>query len=94
MVCTCTCICKYYNYSVQVNHLGHFLLTLELIPVLQTTAREMGDVRVVFVSSKAHNWGDWDPDNMNGERESGRFKFYPKSKLYNVCTYICVLQVL
>ena len=68
----------------QVNHLGHFLLTLELLPVLQTTAGETGDVRVVCVSSSAHSWCKWEPDNMNAERDYSRLKFYPKSKLYNV----------
>ena len=69
---------------LQVNHLGHFLLTLELLPVLQTTARESGDVRVVCVSSLTHSWYNWEPNNMNAETDYSRLKFYPKSKLYNV----------
>lgn len=56
--------------------------------MLESTARETGDVRVVFVSSSAHSWCTWEPDNMNGEREYGRMKFYPKSKLYNVSLHI------
>ena len=68
----------------QVNHLGHFLLTLELLPLLQTTARETGDVRVVCVSSVLHSSGEWEPDNMNAERDYSRLGFYRKSKLYNV----------
>ena len=73
---------------LQVNHLGHFLLTLDLLPVLERSARETGDVRVVYVSSAAHNSANWEPDNMNGEREYSRLKFYPKSKLYNVSVLI------
>ena len=73
---------------LQVNHLGHFLLTLDLLPVLERSARETGDVRVVCVSSTAHNSANWEPDNMNGEREYSRIKFYFKSKLYNVSVLI------
>ena len=68
----------------QVNHLSHFLLTLELLPLLEATARETGDARVVFVSSNTHSWATWEPDNLNAERDYGRMKAYPKSKLYNV----------
>jgi NAD(P)-dependent dehydrogenase (short-subunit alcohol dehydrogenase family) len=78
-----------YELHLQVNHLSHFLLTLELLPVLQSTARETGDVRVVCVSSVVHGWTDWDPDNMNAERDYSRYKFYFKSKLYNVCCVYC-----
>ena len=77
---------------MQVNHLSHFLLTLELLPVLQSTARETGDVRVVCVSSVVHGWTDWDPDNMNAERDYSRYKFYLKSKLYNVCCACCTVM--
>ena len=69
----------------QINHLGHFLLTLELLPIITETAAASGDCRIVFVSSEAHaRWGVFDPDNMNGEQSYGRFKFYGNSKLYNV----------
>lgn len=36
------------------NHLGHFLLTRELLPVLEATAAAGGDVRVVNLSSYGH----------------------------------------
>ena len=73
---------------LQVNHLGHFLLTLELLPVLQTTARESGDVRVVCVSSLTHSWYNWEPNNMNAETDYSRLKFYPKSTLYKVSAMV------
>lgn len=39
------------------NHVGHQLLTRELLPVLQETAKSPGsDVRIVNVSSRAHKW--------------------------------------
>ena len=78
-------LCIYYVYiSEQVNHLSHFLLTLELLPVLESTGRETGDVRVVFVSSSTHSWASWDPDSLTGVTNYGRLKAYPKTKLYNV----------
>lgn len=69
---------------LQVNHLSHFLLTLELLPSLIETASSTGDGRIVFVSSSAHKQGSLDPDNMNGEQRYGRQSFYGNSKLYNV----------
>lgn len=38
---------------LQVNHLGHFLLTSKLLPILQRSA----PARVVHVSSNAHRRG-------------------------------------
>lgn len=70
-----------------MNHLSHFLLTLELLPVLLESAGQTGDGRIVIVSSRTYSWSNWEPDNMNGEREYSRTGFYYKSKLYNVCTY-------
>ena len=67
-----------------MNHLSHFLLTLELLPVLESTGRETGDVRVVFVSSSTHSWASWDPDSLTGVTNCSRLKTYPKTKLYNV----------
>lgn len=65
--------------------MGHFLLTLELLPTILATASSTGDCRIVLVSSLAHSWvSEWEPDNLNGEQWYGRMKFYPKTKLYNV----------
>ncbi len=69
----------------QVNHLSHFLLTLELLPTILAAASSMGDCRIVFVSSLLHTIvSEWEPDNLNAELWYGRMKFYPKSKLWNV----------
>ena len=73
-----------YEMQYQVNYLGHFLLTLELLPVVVETARSQGDVRIVNVSSAAHGWGTLDPNNMNGEVSYSRTAFYGNSKLYNI----------
>ncbi|KAJ9612458.1 hypothetical protein H2200_004055 [Cladophialophora chaetospira] len=44
------------DIQLGTNHVGHFLLTKLLLPTLQKTAKEhSSDVRVVSVSSEAHN---------------------------------------
>ena len=68
----------------QVNHLGHFLLTLELLPIMLDTAASTGDCRIVAVSSWGHFRGQFVPNNMNGEQSYDRLPFYCHSKLYNV----------
>lgn len=43
--------------SMVINHLGPFLFTRTLLPLLESTARQPGsDVRIVNVSSMAHRW--------------------------------------
>ena len=44
-----------------------------------------GDKRIVFVASSAAKVaGPWDPNNLHGDSDYGRLKFYGNSKLYNV----------
>ena len=73
-----------FESQFQVNHLSHFLLTLELLPIILDTAESCNDCRIVLVSSIAHRTGVFDPQNMNGEVSYGRIQFYWNSKLYNV----------
>lgn len=68
----------------KVNYLSHFLLTLELLPLLETTAERTGDCRVVFVASRRHAQGVFNPRNINGEISYSRYSHYNHSKLYNV----------
>lgn len=76
---------SFLQYSIpQVNHLSHFLVTLELLPILLESASQTGDSRIVIVSSSLYTLSSWEPENLNGEQEYNRLKFYPKSKLYNV----------
>ena len=75
-------------FCPQVNHLGHFLLTLELLPLITSSAP---DARVVIVSSVLHFRAmPFNSSNLQGEVHYGRMKQYCNSKLYNVRTYACM----
>ena len=43
-----------YELTFQTNHLGHFAFVMALLPLLEKTAKEHGDTRVVMTSSDAH----------------------------------------
>ena len=71
-----------YELQFAVNHLGHFLLTLNLLPAIQC-CRHCS--RVINVSSKMHDKGVLDFDNLRGERKSYKGgEAYSQSKLANV----------
>lgn len=63
-----------------INHLGHFALTQELLPLL----RGRPDARVVTVSSGAQYFGRIAFDDLQGERRYDRWQAYGQSKLANV----------
>lgn len=69
-----------YEMQFAVNHLGHFLLTRELLPLLEASAPS----RVVSVSSGAHRIGHIDFDDINLERRYTIFGAYARSKLANI----------
>ena len=73
-----------YESQFQVNHLSHFLLTLDLLPLMLDSAVSSGDGRIVFVSSRLHASGQFNPDNINAQQSYSRTAFYSNSKLYNV----------
>jgi NAD(P)-dependent dehydrogenase (short-subunit alcohol dehydrogenase family) len=62
-----------------VNHVGHFLLTELLLPLLKTSAPS----RIVVVSSNLHSSATLDFDDLQGERSWGKGA-YGKSKLANM----------
>ena len=62
------------------NHLGHFALTGQLLPVME--GRD--DARVVTLSSTAHKTGRIAFDNLNGDRRYFRWRAYGQSKLANL----------
>ena len=69
------------------NHLGHFLLTARLLPLLRKAAQDRapGEVRVVSVSSRAHEHAppiDWDDIQTTADWSS--HNSYGRVKLYNI----------
>ncbi|MCJ7429107.1 MAG: oxidoreductase [Candidatus Nanohaloarchaeota archaeon QJJ-5] len=69
-----------FEYQMGVNHLGHFALTLQLLPLL--TAGEQQS-RVITQSSGMHERGQIDPTDLMPE-EYDRWQAYANSKLANI----------
>jgi len=68
------------------NHLGHFLLTMKLLPLLRAAASAKGSARIVNVSSKAHYDAkkiDFDALRVSTPSLTGLHE-YAVSKLANV----------
>lgn len=61
------------------NHLGHFLLTMSLMPLL-----EKGHARIISISSEAHKMGKPDFDDLQSEKSYSSFKAYGTAKLFNI----------
>ncbi|WP_338449860.1 oxidoreductase [Niallia oryzisoli] len=62
------------------NHLGHFALTGQLLPLLKNTPGS----RVVTISSLAHKGAKILFDNLDGSKGYKKFQFYGQSKLANL----------
>ena len=69
-----------YETTFEVNHLGYFLLTVELLDLLKSSA----PARVVNVASEAHRSARINLDDLNLEKGYGGWKAYGQSKLANV----------
>ncbi|MGF7038758.1 SDR family oxidoreductase [Mucilaginibacter lappiensis] len=68
-----------FEMTFVTNHLGHFLLTYSLMPLLQK-----GQARIINVSSEAHKWGKPQFDDLQWEQSYSPFKAYGMSKLFNI----------
>jgi NAD(P)-dependent dehydrogenase (short-subunit alcohol dehydrogenase family) len=69
-----------FEMTLAVNHLGHFLLTNLLLPLL-----ERGQARIINVSSDAHRIGKPQFKDLNWEQTSySPIKAYAMSKLFNI----------
>ncbi|XP_035862401.1 retinol dehydrogenase 12 [Sander lucioperca] len=70
-----------FETQLAVNHLGHFLLTNLLLPMLQSSAPS----RVIIVSSMAHRGGRIDFDDLFfSSKKYSSLESYRQSKLANV----------
>ena len=69
-----------FELQFAVNHLGHFALTQQLLPVLRPGAR------VVHVSSGASYFGRIAFDDLQGEQRYDAWAAYAQSKLANMMT--------
>ncbi|QDS68612.1 hypothetical protein FKW77_001264 [Venturia effusa] len=77
-----------YELQFGTNHMGHALLTKLLLPLLQKTAKEHGEARVVNLSSVAHTWsvkgGICLEECKTDMRGTSSFTRYGQSKLANI----------
>ncbi|KAK0761589.1 hypothetical protein N5P37_006542 [Trichoderma harzianum] len=88
-----------FESTIAVNHIGHFVLTTKLLPLLKATASQAGsDVRVVTISSSAERFASKhnvfatikdlsDPGTTNPNDYTSRtvvFSRYGASKLANI----------
>lgn len=70
-----------FEYQLGVNHLGHYLLTNMLLPLMSGTGRPS---RIVNVSSAAHMFGHMNFDDLQSTKSYDAWKAYGQSKLANV----------
>jgi NAD(P)-dependent dehydrogenase (short-subunit alcohol dehydrogenase family) len=68
-----------FEMQIGTNHLGHFALTAELLPLVEAAGG-----RVVTVSSTAARRGRMDLDDLMGERSYGKWSAYARTKLANL----------
>ena len=59
-----------YDVQMQTNHLGHFLLTCELMPLLEKAAARRGEARVVNHTSDARKMA-WRLEEADLEQRGG-----------------------
>lgn len=69
-----------FEMQLGTNHLGHFALTLRLLPALEASAAP----RVVVVASTAHRMGHIDFDDLMGDKAYKSWPRYGQSKLANL----------
>ncbi|RDD41042.1 Retinol dehydrogenase 12 [Trichoplax sp. H2] len=70
-----------YERHFQINYLGHCLIALELLPIMNKSGE---DIRIVQVSSLAHSMGKLDFNNVQGNKSYSRIQMYSNSKLFQI----------
>lgn len=68
-----------FETTFQLNHLGHFLLTTRLMPLL-----EKGHARIINVSSELHRRARPDFESINDPQKYSAIGAYGNSKLFNI----------
>jgi NAD(P)-dependent dehydrogenase (short-subunit alcohol dehydrogenase family) len=68
-----------FEMTFALNHLGHFALTMRLMPLL-----EKGHARIINVSSEAHKMAKPDFSNLQAEKYYSDSTAYGTSKLFNI----------
>jgi NAD(P)-dependent dehydrogenase (short-subunit alcohol dehydrogenase family) len=68
-----------FEMTFATNHLGHFLLTTGLMPLL-----ERGQARIINVSSEGHKLGKPNFDDLQSAQNYSSVKAYGMAKLFNV----------
>lgn len=63
-----------------INHLGHFLLTRKLLPLL----KKGSDPQIINVSSEAHRQAQPNFDDLQMTKHYQAFKAYANAKLFNI----------
>src|SRR5262249_52128297 len=66
------------------NHLAYFLLTHELLPLLEAAGQPGRTARIVNVASEAHRSARLDMDDLMSERGYSPMRVYGNSKLCNI----------
>ncbi|WP_194775626.1 SDR family NAD(P)-dependent oxidoreductase [Pararhodonellum marinum] len=68
------------DLTFSINHLGHFLLTTKLLPLLEKSV----DARIINVSSEAHKAAKPKLNDLQMEQDINGFIAYANAKLYNI----------
>jgi NAD(P)-dependent dehydrogenase (short-subunit alcohol dehydrogenase family) len=68
-----------FEMTFALNHLGHFLLTTSLMPLL-----EKGHARIINLTSDAHKIGKPDFDHIENKEGYSGMKAYGRAKLFNI----------
>jgi len=68
-----------FENTIAVNHLGHFLLTISIMPILKES-----NARIINVSSEAHKAARIDWSKMNDSASYQSFNQYALAKLFNI----------
>jgi NAD(P)-dependent dehydrogenase (short-subunit alcohol dehydrogenase family) len=73
-----------FEMQLGTNHLGHFALSLRLIPALKEAGGQGATARIVTLASNVHKRGSLDLDDLMGERRYSPWGAYAQSKLANL----------